>query len=111
MLLFLTIPKFIAVFSPLLLSLLYIDSISSKNYILPAHGNVTSISKTFAILGFYLIIAYILALFIISHTQTIYCSDGDGEKFTNYQVNDNIQRNRPASPTFTLSSDSPYPYA
>ena len=96
-----------------LLSLIYIDYISSNSYKLPIYGHVTERSKIFAKAGFYLMLAYIAAILILSHFATIYCSDGDGEKFTNYQVNDNIQRNRSASPTFTSSpepmDEAPFP--
>lgn len=90
----------------IILSILYLENLPNITYTLPTYESVTKISKTYTMYGFYLLIVYLLALFILSHSLTIYCSDGDGEKYTNYQVNDNIQRNRPASPTFTFSSDS-----
>ena len=49
---------------------------------------------------------YFALIVFLSNTTTIYCSSSeDYSEFDNYQVNDNIQKNRPASPIFTASGD------
>ena len=93
-------------FISIILGLIYIVEISEYIYKLPNNTNVTELSKVLAFAGLILNLIYMLSVIFLFNTTTIYCSDGEGEKFTNNQVNDNIQRNRPATPTFSLNPET-----
>ena len=90
-----------------LFSIVYIDYISTNEFRIREPNKINKYILVFTLILYLIGIYYIFSVLLhfTNLNYTLFCSDRDGEseKFSNYQVNDNIQRNRPASPIFTTA--------